>query len=83
MKFFRVKDEDVFPKDESVFLSSPCFGSACSQIEEEHTDKDQQKVDYLASEVLFMEYHGSEQERYHYTASAYHGYDGNHGIVHA
>lgn len=58
-------------RDVFFMLSGNCLLTA-SQIEEEHTDKHQYQIDNLTLQVLFMEQHGPEQERYDDTAAAYH-----------
>lgn len=62
--YIRMKTSSSLPGN--VFIFSEKFmnfrtgRSTASQVEEEHTDQDQQKVDDLAFQVLLMEYHRSE-----------------------
>lgn len=52
-----------------------------SDVEENHTQQDQQQVDNLALKILLVENHGTEEEGNQHTTATYHRYDGNHGTV--
>lgn len=43
-----------------------------SQIEEEHTEKDEQEIECLAAQVLLTEEKGTAEERHQYAATAHH-----------
>ena len=54
-----------------------------SDEEEEHGEEDKGEVDEFCLEVRFLEYHCSEEEGDDDAATAYHGDDADHGVVHA
>ena len=51
-----------------------------AEVEEEHAQEDEGKVDDFCLEVLFVEEEGSEEEGDDNAGAAYHRHDGNHGI---
>ena len=53
-----------------------------TEIEEDHSEEDQCKVESFAAEVLFLEDQGGEEETDYDAAAAYHGDDGNHRAGH-